>query len=59
LPWADITDGWTTPYGAQQPFPMQTDGANFDLDKVKNGTLSLSATINSVVLDSYCTPVVF
>ena len=56
LPWADITDGWTTPYGNQPPIPDQTDGANFDLDKVKNGTLSLSTTINQVVLDSYCTP---
>jgi hypothetical protein len=33
---------------------VQTDGANFDLDQVKSGTLSLSATINKVVLDSSC-----
>lgn len=56
LPWADITDGWTTPYGSTPPIPMQTDGENFDLDKVKNNQLSLAATINKVVLDSYCTP---
>ena len=56
LPWADITDGWSTPYGAHAPIPDQTDGGNFDLDKVKSGTLSLAATINQVVLDSYCVP---
>ena len=56
LPWADITDGWTTPYANQPPIPDQTDGSNFDLDKVKNGQLSLSATINQVVLESYCEP---
>ena len=57
LAWTDITDGWTTPYGSQMPIPDQTDGGNFDLDKVKNGTLSLAETINKVVLDSYCNPV--
>jgi hypothetical protein len=56
LPWADITDGWTTPYGAQPPIPDQTDGGNFDLDQVKSGTLSLAETINQVVLQSYCSP---
>jgi len=56
LPWADITDGWTTPYNNQPPIPMQTDGDNFDLDQVKSGSLSLAATINQVVLDSYCVP---
>jgi hypothetical protein len=56
LPWTDITDGWTTPYGSQPPIPTQTDGGNFDLDQVKNGSLSLSATINQVVLESFCSP---
>src|SRR5204862_346174 len=40
LPWADITDGWTTPYKNAMPIPDQTDGGNFDLDMVKSGTLS-------------------
>jgi hypothetical protein len=57
LPWTDITDGWTTPYKTQPPIPMQTDGGNFDLDQVKSGSLSLAATINNVVLDSYCNPI--
>jgi hypothetical protein len=58
LPWASITDGWTTPYKSQAPIPMQTDGGNYDLDKVKNGTLSLANTINEVVLDSHCNPII-
>jgi hypothetical protein len=56
LPWAAISNGWTTPYGTEAPIPMQTDAKNFDLDQVKNGSLSLVATINSVVLDSFCSP---
>lgn len=56
-PWADITDGWTTNYKNEAPIPMQTDGANFNLDSVKNGSLSLAETINSVVLDSHCNPI--
>jgi hypothetical protein len=55
--WEHITDGWTTAYKNQMPIPNQTDGANYDLDKVKNGTLSLAETINSVVLDSHCNPI--
>jgi hypothetical protein len=55
--WEHITDGWTTPYKTMMPIPTQTDGANYDLDKVKNGTLSLAETINSVVLDSHCNPI--
>lgn len=57
LPWPAITDGWTTPYMGQPPIPAQTDGSTFDLDKVKSGTLSLAATINEVVLDSHCNPI--
>lgn len=57
LPWSAITNGWTTSYGSNAPIPMQTDGKNFDLAKVEDGSLSLSATINEVVLDSYCNPV--
>jgi len=58
LQWADITDGWTTNYGTHAPIPMQTDGANYDLDQVKNGTLNLAATINEVVLESHCNPII-
>jgi hypothetical protein len=57
FPWEDITDGWTTPYKNMPPIPDQTDGANYDLDKVKTGSLSLADTINEVVLDSHCNPI--
>jgi hypothetical protein len=58
LPWSAITSGWTAPYNGQAPIPNQTDGANYDLDKVKVGTLSLADTINQVVVDSHCNPVI-
>jgi hypothetical protein len=58
LAWEDITDGWTTSYGAEAPIPDQTDGGNYDLDQVKGGTLSLADTINEVVLDSHCNPII-
>jgi hypothetical protein len=58
LAWTDITDGWTTPYGATPPIPTQTDGGNFDLDQVKTGALSLSTTINQVVVESFCNPII-
>lgn len=57
-PWADITDGWTTPYNGAMPIPMQTDGANYDLDQVKSGALNLSTTINQLVVDSHCNPII-
>jgi hypothetical protein len=56
LPWEAITDGWTTPYKGQPPIPMRTDGGHFDLDQVRDGQLSLAATINQVVLESFCSP---
>lgn len=53
-PWQDITDGWTTPYGSHEPIPDSTDALNFDIDLVRTNALDLSATINEVVVDSYC-----
>lgn len=58
LAWADITDGWTTPYRTTPPIPMQTDGGDFDLDQVKSNAISLSATINQVVVESFCNPII-
>jgi hypothetical protein len=57
-PWADITDGWTTAYKGMPPIPMQTDGGNYDLDLVKGGSLNLATTINEVVVDSHCNPII-
>jgi hypothetical protein len=59
LPWAAVSDGWTTPYLGQAPSPTQTAGKNFDIELVRAGQLSLSATINEVVLESYCTPIIY
>jgi hypothetical protein len=56
LPWSSISDGWSTPYKGALPIPPRTDGKNFDLDQVKAGSLSLSATINEVVVQSFCNP---
>jgi hypothetical protein len=57
LPWSSISDGWSTPYGGQQPIPASTGGKNFDIDQVFTGKLSLTETINNMVLDSHCKPI--
>jgi hypothetical protein len=54
LDWSAISDGWSTPYNGDAPIPEQTDGRNYDLDAVRKGDLSLSETINEVVLESHC-----
>jgi hypothetical protein len=59
LPWSSITDGWSTPYKGQMPIPANTAGKNFDLDLVKSGALSLTATINEVVVQSFCNPPIY
>jgi hypothetical protein len=59
LPWSSVSAGWSAPYGGQQPIPERTGGSNFDVEKVRDGTLSLSATINEVVLSSYCNPPIY
>lgn len=57
LPWTAVSDGWSTPYGGQSPIPAATGGKNFDLDQVHAGALSLTETINTMVLDSHCKPI--
>lgn len=49
-----VTYGWSKPYDGKAPIPDQTGGKNFDLDAVRDGKLSLAATINEVVLQSHC-----
>ena len=56
LDWSQISNGWSSNYGANMPIPEQTDGQNFDLAGVQNGSIPLAETINNVVLDSYCNP---
>lgn len=57
LDWADITDGWTTDYAGQPPIPDATDGRNYNLAEVQDGSLSLADTISEVVVESHCNPV--
>lgn len=59
LPWSAVTNGWSAPYTTHAPIPAATDGKNYDLDAVRSGTLSLSATINEVVVDSHCRPPIY
>ncbi|HPB96564.1 MAG TPA: vWA domain-containing protein [Polyangiaceae bacterium] len=59
LPWEARAAGWSAPYFNHPPLPDSTDGANFDLDLVRKSTLSLSSTINDIVLNTYCNPPVY
>jgi len=59
LPWEARAAGWSAPYYNNPPVPDSTDGANFDIELVRAGNMSLSQTINGVVLDSYCNPPVY
>jgi hypothetical protein len=51
-----VSYGWSKPWKGNPPIPDATDAKNFDLDLVKDGKLSLSETINQVVLGSRCNP---
>lgn len=59
LDWAARAAGWSAPYYSHPPLPESTDGANFDVELVRAGSMSLSDTINGVVLESYCNPPVY
>jgi len=59
LLWEARAAGWSAPYFSNPPLPDSTDGANFDLELVRSGSMSLSDTINDVVLNSYCNPPVY
>lgn len=57
-PASHIPRGWSEPYNDRPPIPTATDGKNFSLSDVQKGTRSLADTINEVVLDSYCNPII-
>lgn len=57
LPWEAVSAGWSAPYGSAEPIPAATDGKNFDLQLVFIGQLSLTETINNMVLESHCKPI--
>lgn len=56
LDWSQVSAGWSAPYNGAAPIPESTDGRNFDLVQVRNGSLSLADTIADVVVESYCQP---
>ena len=57
LPWSAVSQGWSQPYGANAPIPKATGGKNFDLNLVLGKQLSLTTTVNDVVLKSHCNPI--
>ncbi len=57
--WSQVADGWSRPYDGATPIPESTDGRNFDLVAVREGSLSLADTISEVVVESYCQPPLF
>lgn len=59
LDWAARAAGWSAPYYSNPPLPGSTDGENFDLELVRAGQMTMSTTINDVVLESYCNPPVY
>jgi hypothetical protein len=59
LPWPSVSNGWHAPYNGQPPIPEATDARAYDVDLVRNGSLSLVETINEVVVNSYCHELVY
>ncbi|MCA9665590.1 MAG: VWA domain-containing protein [Myxococcales bacterium] len=57
LPWSAVSAGWSTTYNGAAPIPDQSGGKNFDLKQVQGNLISLTSTINGVVLDSHCKPI--
>ncbi|MCK5797012.1 MAG: hypothetical protein KAI47_07515, partial [Deltaproteobacteria bacterium] len=57
LPWSSVSAGWSAPYAGKAPLPGETGGKNFDIDKVFLKGLSMTQTINDMVLDSQCKPI--
>lgn len=46
--------GWSKPYFGKTPIAEATGGKNYDLDAVRTKKVSLTDTINEVVLESHC-----
>lgn len=57
LPVQFVGAGWNMEYKGQATIPDATDGRDFDLNQVFSGQLSLTETINNVVLESRCNPI--
>jgi len=52
----DVSAGWFGPYLGNEAIPDATGGGVFELDQVLQGQVSLSASINQSVVDSFCQP---
>jgi hypothetical protein len=52
----DVSAGWFGPHLGDPAIPVATGGTVFELDHVLQGQVSLSASINQSVIDSFCEP---
>jgi len=52
----DVSPGWFGPYQGDKSIPDSTGGGVYKLDDVLSGQISLSASINQAVKDSFCEP---
>ncbi len=52
----DTQPGFYTPWGGTPSLPEATGGRVFDVEGVRDGTISMSEAINDVILEEYCTP---
>ncbi|MBW2736758.1 MAG: hypothetical protein JRH20_30595 [Deltaproteobacteria bacterium] len=57
LPAAFAGAGWNMEYKGQSTLSDSTDGKDFDLTQIFGGQISLTETINNVVLESRCNPI--
>jgi hypothetical protein len=58
LGWDDVKPGWFTGYQGMPPIPSAgaTGGNAWDINKVMQGTISLSDAINTAIEESRCEP---
>ncbi len=52
----DVSMGWSNPYMGEIAIPEATDGGVFDVNQILAMTLSLTASIDGAVENSYCNP---
>jgi hypothetical protein len=52
----DVSSGWFGPYTGQKAIPEATGGGVFNIEDVMSGQISLSASINQAVKNTFCEP---
>ena len=55
-PLHDTQPGFFTPWGGTAALPDATGGRAFDVEGVRDGSISMSEAINDVILEEFCTP---